>query len=485
MLGHLRGSVELICGGVVYLEMRKTSGELCRREKGPFQHAWQLEDEIQRSKKLLADLNAELPFLQYTNSYIQTLDPDRVMVRLDADFSEDSMQTVVIDSRDLEYVMRYQWGAKKLSDGWYAFTNSPLVFSPWLHDYLVGAAGGRFARFADTITRNCSRSNLVVMPKLTPTDELIEINSDEPTADGTYKHVYFDKPQRKYRYGRWRLKWTHGSTEKSAIFKLSADTAEAKASAKQLCLDRRAELIAIARAQTREPRDSAAVEHAWVDTHAEARKAQSNADILLASLMPLFVTPNESFQSELHSDGFNFGPFLRGKLSKHAREMWCIKRNGIPAFEHFRTQAAAIEKLLDLNRIPPYTLNAWKRLDGAVRQIQLDGVGMPNTFMIINDREDIVAALSQHVWIARPCADASAAAAGRFEVRNANPASQWQRAIDVVAFVALAEVKRRGKPVIQSVAGYFQCFKTKLETDPHDLRTCRVESVEYSSGVAC
>jgi len=477
-LGHLRGSVNLICGDMVYLEMRKVNGDLVRRETGPSENVSQRDEEMQRSRAFLAKLNADVIELQYTNSYVKTLDPNFVMMRLDAEFSEDPIHgVVVLETRDLDYVMQHQWGAKQLSDGcWYAFTASPHVSCPWLHDYLVGANGDRFARFADGMPRNCSRSNLVVMPKFTPKEDLIEINSDEPTADGTYKHVYFDKPQRKYPHGRWRLKWTQGSNDKFGTFNVSADTVEAKATAKQLCLNKRAELIATARAQTREDRNGANVEIPWAETHADAREPQCNANAVVTPSMPLFVTPNVAFKSEIQNDGFQFGPFLRGNLSKHAREMWCLKRNGFPQYEHFGTEQAAIDKLLSINRMAPYTLNAWKLVDGGIRHVQLDGVGMDNTFMIVDDREDIISALSKHIWIARPCADAAAAASGRFEVRNANAASQWQRAIDVVAFVGMAGLQRRGKPLIPSAAYYFQHFETRLLTDPHDLRICRVES---------
>ena len=460
---HQRGSVTVICDGFVYLEMRKVNGrgepaDLVRQTLGPFHGEANLQLAVQQSRERLANLNAEAPE-QFTNRFMFTYDPTYAQMVLDADFTQVTpYKSVGLDVSDLEVVLRVQWGAKRLSDGClYAFTDNALMPSRWLHDLLT-PAGRRFVRFADGNTLNCSRSNLVTTPEPAMASEIVRINSDPPSVDGKYKMLNFESGTRKYPHGRWRLQWTLGDQKKSLSASLRADSAEERERAKQVCLDKRAELIALAASQTQS-------ERSWMETHPDARDGLVTALPVVQS--NLMVTRNEEWQQHSHDNGFHFGPILRGNLSKHGSDLWCLKQRigGLVKHEHFDNKETAMQKLLQLNSAPPYSINAWQPVDEKTRKILLEG---SDEYMLVDEDAEIIHALGQHAWVAEPIAERG------FEVRNANAASIWKRAIDLIFFLTVSKVRERGsaRPIVSTPEEYFRHFDAGAGNDPRDHRKC-------------
>ena len=48
----------------------------------------------------------------------------------------------------------------------------------------------------------------------------------------------------------------------------------------------------------------------------------------------MIIMRNIAFKEKSHNNGFHFGPFLRGSLSKHARNLWCLKQSGAAPLGH-------------------------------------------------------------------------------------------------------------------------------------------------------
>ena len=441
---HLRGRVLLICGGIIYMEMRKRDGTIMRSETGPFADERARLVALQSARQTLLSLNAGPP-VQYTNRYVAAdADyPDCAVILLDAEFSEDATQVVRINKCDLPFVLREQWGAKKLSDDkWCAVTVSDHASAHTLHDYLQGSFGRRLLRFADGNALNCSRSNMQACLIVAASDAVIEIDASEPKSDGKIKGLAFEKGAGTYPHGRWRLKYSVDGKATTTDKCPKNGTDAEKERTKQLILAKRTQLIETMRAQKTQT---------WADQHPEA-------SLLSGVAAPLRLGPmrNTAFAAHTHDTGFHFGSHLRGFVSQHGRYKWCFKATDAE-HEHFDEERAAMLKLLELNSVPPYSINAWQRVEGGARKILLDGAD-GNAFMLVDDDPDTVKALAEHVWVAH-----SEGGGASFEVRNADASSQWKRAIDVIAFEAMKTIRTPEQYVIR--------FTAKLLTADHrDLR---------------
>jgi hypothetical protein len=450
---HLRGRVLLICGDIVYTEMRKRDGTIVRRETGPFADESARLVALQSARQTLLSLNAGPP-MQYTNRYLAADEdyPDCAAILLDAEFSEDATQPVIVNKCDLPFVLREQWGAKKLSDGkWCAVTDGDHAPAHTLHDYLQVSFGRRLVKFADGNALNCSRSNMQACPLGAPSDAIIQIDASDPKSDGKIKGLAFEKGAGTYPHGRWRLKYSVDGKATTTDKCPKNGTESEKERTKQLILAKRTQLIEIMRSQNTKT---------WADQHPEA-------SLLSGVAVPLQLVPmrNTAFPSQSHTNGFHFGSHLRGRVSQHGRYKWCFKATDAD-HEHFDEERAAMLKLLELNSVPPYSINAWQRVEGGARKILLDGAD-GNAFMLVNDEPEVVEALSQHAWIAHSEGDGDS-----FEVRNADASSQWKRAIDVIAFQTMKTIRRSdGRAVVSTPEQYLSHWTAKLLTADHrDLR---------------
>jgi len=239
---HLHGRVLPICGGIIYMEMRKRDGTIVRQETGPFADELARLAAMESTRQNWMALNAGPP-VQYTNRYL-AVDPDRAAILLDAEFSEDATQAVRINKCDLPFVLREQWGAKKLSDGsWCAVTDGDHAPAHTLHDYLQVSFGRRLVRFADGDALNCSRSNMQACPIVAASEPVIEIDASEPNANGKIKGLNFETGAATYPHGRWRLKYSLNGKATSVNRSVLQGTEAEKEKARQLILAERARLI--------------------------------------------------------------------------------------------------------------------------------------------------------------------------------------------------------------------------------------------------
>ena len=300
---HMRGRVLHICGDIIYLEMGKTDGTSLREEKGPFASENARLIAHRAAEARLRSLNDGPPPL-YTNSYL-IIDADRAVMKLDAECSDDPTKLAIVSVCDLSLVLRVQWGAKRFSNAsWCAYTDSDDAPAQTLHDYVQASLGKQLVRFANGDALDCTRPNMISCPPLTPPDQLIRINSDEPDSTGHYTGLTLQSPQpTTYKNGRWRLVWTVGGKQKFEYFPLSSWTDEEKNRVKEVALAMRASKIEAMKAQ------NTGIE-TWADQHPQFTRVAESATSAL-------VTRNTKFQLRVHDNDFYVGSHLRGRVSKH------------------------------------------------------------------------------------------------------------------------------------------------------------------------
>lgn len=472
---HIRGSVKLICGGKVRMEISipDEDDQPIIKEVGPLKTADELQHAIAEFKRVLISYNKN--FECYTNGYGFQLADHRQTVRmfLDADFSQNKSKSAMIDASDLDYVMERHWGCKKLkADGnWYAYSQNPDGTVVWLHDYILNRQGRRLVDFISNNTKDCRAANMrttKLVPFFYAPENLIhvEVKPSSKASSGVALLCYEQSGK------RWKFNWKVGNNMVSKFFYNSQYEKNADLAKEAAMAFREATL----QQGKQQMEDNCAFLEAWVNqpTIAAEISPPASKSWMIKNTFPLAKSAN----------GMTVGPWLRGVVQQHGQGLWCAKINS-KIFGHFSTEEEALKGLHQLNVSANCSINSYgvNEKDGVrFRCILLEECpshmfqgGANGCILAISDDPKIAAALSEHVWKVHTV-DMDSEKATNWEAVNADPQSPWQKAQDLVTFIKLQDLKNtKNEPIISKQEDFFRIVSIKKRTKMWDCRNGSIE----------
>jgi hypothetical protein len=432
-----------VCNETVFLSMEDLEGGTFEKAFGPFAD----EDALLVTKTKALQMRTHISRRKglYTNPLSWNGDDHTsVRMQLNAEGSEAPDAHAVISVEDLPLLTQQPWQARKLADGnYYAFTEMP---SPMFMHERLAPQGMVLSEFAENQTLDYRSGRLCFIPgdssserdgQTVAPDRLIGNTVRQRTTTSQLPH------------GRFSQKYKDGATGEEHYLHVKIkgpDEVHRQAA--------RTAMAAKILARGLEPAKTTV--RSWASSHQDARR--------LCTTTSAYQTRNTKWPDKEVDGGMHLGPWLRGRIVKHASTVWCVQTSQGKG-HHCATKEEAEQKLLELNSTPHGSINPWRRAADGSRQIMLD----EHNSIRVDEKSSILRALADYQWEAEACKLADGTEG--YVARNVNQDSKWPYATMLVAWTALPEQDTWPSP---------RAFIEEIEIQhQNDLRTTAMSIVAF------